>query len=487
MLGEIQFHQGNLAAALESYELAIKVHLLNPGWMSRLVYTRIVPSTDPVQTRIGWGRRASVMGEFRDSMSSMEGTLDLSTTFQLGGAVNPAHTRRVDGAEVFRCLAVALRRRAELLGDTGRLSPSTSAITESLSAVTAPSGHWAASWIEVLYGLTLLSDGQRKEAVSYLRSGATAGNFDHPLSGIALLEHGKYLLRTGEYDRAVNVLHQASLAAARFRQADVIEESFRFMTDAFLAGEGRGTFPAIGTANAYAERERFARLAASLRLNTAEIAVYSNDPSSAVGLLNQARTIMARRRILGTDLGGRLAYLDALTQYRAGNTKAAATAMKLALGYMQRGSIRRFHLTMIEALHAAGRKAISSRNAEILYSRILREPTDNDWRTDPMETITMLLSKHTGAIERWFELLIKQREYDKAVRVAEHLRRHRFYSTLPFGGRILSLRWLVEGDQAMLGKRGMKQQQHLRDKYPALAKLSRRAEQIRSEAEDCFG
>lgn len=90
----------------------------------------------------------------------------------------------------------------------------------------------------------------------------------------------------------------------------------------------------------------------------------------------------------------------------------------------------------------------------------------------------MLLSPHTASIERWFELLIDRKEHDEAVRVAELLRRHRFYSSLPFGGRILSLRWLVEGGPAMLGKRGMEQRTHLRMKYPGLVKLSRESERI---------
>jgi hypothetical protein len=109
MLGEVYFHQGKLAKSLESYERAIQVHLSNSGWMSRLRYPRIGPSSDRIQDRIGWGNRPTLMGDFSETMGSLEGSFDLATPFQIGGAVNPAHMRSVDAVEVTRCLAVSLR------------------------------------------------------------------------------------------------------------------------------------------------------------------------------------------------------------------------------------------------------------------------------------------------------------------------------------------------------------------------------------------
>ena len=480
MLGEVYLHQGLLARSLEMHELAIQVHLTNPGWMGRLTYPRIVPSNDRIQARILWGQRPTPMGAFPDSMNSLEGTLDLSNTFQFGGAVNPAHTRSVDAVEVFRCLAVSLRRRSQLLGPTAPLSKQTGRIMASLEAVTAPPGHWVASWVEVLYGLALFSDAQSNEGIAHLNAGLTVAGFDHPLTGIALLEIGRKRLRSKDYKAALALLQQASIAGARFRQADVVEESFRHMNDAFLANEQKGTYANIGSAVLYAQQLDFFRLVASLNMESAELAVYNNQGAAAVSSLTLARTIIQRQRLNATEIGGRISYLDALTQYQLGNGAAAKASMASALGYMTRGSFKRFHLTLVEGLASKGRKAITPRNAELLYEYMLREPTDNDWRIQPMESFTMLLSKHNGSIERWFELLIDRREFDKAVRVAELLRRHRFYATLPFGGRALSLRWLVEGDINMLGRTGIAEQNRLRDEYPQLAKLSTQSEKIRA-------
>jgi hypothetical protein len=207
--------------------------------MSRLSYPRIGPSNDRLQFAIGWAPRPNAMGEFPDAMNSMEGTFDTQRAFEIGGAVNPAHTRRVDAVEVFRCLAVSLRRRAEILGATSPLAPTNTAITTSFSTISVPSGHWVSSWIEVLHGLALLSDNEDKAATLHLANGTTAGAVDHPLTGIALLEHGKVRLQQGDYDAASALLLQASVAAARFEQPDIIEDAFRYLTDAFLGNEGR--------------------------------------------------------------------------------------------------------------------------------------------------------------------------------------------------------------------------------------------------------
>ena len=481
MLGELYFRQGNLAGALQSHEAALEVFLANQDWLNRLRYPLIVASNDRIQTRINWGARATALGNFPDSMSSLEGSFDLSTSFQVGGPVNPAHMRSVNAAEVARCLAVSLRRRALLLGDATGVSPMSSKLSNAVSRTNPPATHWVNAWVEVLFGMAQMNAGLRKEGVAHLATGVTAGNFDHPLTGIALLEIGRYHLQKGEYAVAVNHLHQASLAAARFRQADIVEESLEMMTDAFLANEGRGIYPPIGPAILYAQREDFYRLAMAVQLASAEVAFYANDNPQAIVLLNQARGIMSRTDQLPTGLGAKLNYIDALTQYRGGNRPAAAKSLQAAISNRQRSSLRQFHLATVETLRAAGRRLIGLRELEILYSRLLNEPTDGDWRTSPLETMSWMLMDHGPSMTNWFELLVDRKEYEKAVGVAEQLKRHRFYRSLPMGGRLLSLRWLSDGDPAILGKRFSKVQAHLRKTYPQIEQLSRQSVRLQAE------
>ena len=262
MLGELSFHRGQLQRSLELHELAIAVHLANPNWMVKLRYPPLKPASRVLRAPIAWGQRATIRSELPDSIHSFEGNVDLEQPFRTGGVVNTAHTRKIDASEVVRCLAVSMKRRAELLGFTATLSAQSSKITDSFAGIAMPVGHWAANWVEVLYGLALLGDGKSDEAAAHLRKGATAGNFDHVLTGIALLELGRLKLRAEDYGAATKLFQQASLAAARYEQPEVIEDSLRLLTDAFLANEAQGFYPPIAPIVVYAERERDWRLAA---------------------------------------------------------------------------------------------------------------------------------------------------------------------------------------------------------------------------------
>jgi len=483
MLGELYYRQGKLAASLKMHEAALQVFLTNQDWLNRLQYARLAPSNDRIVNRITWGARATAMAEFPDSMGSQEGTFDLQNSFQFGGVVAAPHLRSVDAVEVARCLATSLRRRAILLGDTCGVSPMSSKLSAAISRTTPPASHWVSSWVEVLYGFGQLNEGQRKNGIGHLAAGAVAGNFDHPLTGIALLEIGRYHLLIEEYEIAMGHLLQASIAAARYRQPDIVEEAFRLLTDAYLANDSKGIYPPIASAMLYARQGDFARLAMISKLCTAEVAFYEGNITLAVGLLNETRVLMRRSDQLPTDIGTTLNYIDALTQYRAGERDAATKSLQVALAFTQASSLRQFQLNTTETLRVAGKRLIGKREVEMLYARLLREPLDRDWKTKPLQTLSWLLADHTPAMSRWFELLIDQREHEKAVGVAEQLKRHRFYSSLPLGGRLLSLRWLLEGDVVMLGKRGMDVQKALRAKYPQMNALTRKSIRTRAQLE----
>lgn len=473
MLGEIYYRQGKLAASLQSHELALGVFLTNQDWLVRLRYPQIVQSADRIQARIGWGQRPTLMGSFPDSMGSQEGN-DIQAAFQFGGALNAPNIRSVDAVEVAYCLANSLRRRSHLLGDACSVSPMSPQLTAAISRTNPPGKHWVNAWIEVLFGLGKMNENLHKQAVGHLATGILAGNFDHPLTGIALLEIGRFHLKREQYLEAVAQLHQASLAAARFRQADIVEEAMKLMTDAYLAGGLKGPFPAIANCLPYARREEFGRLMIAVQLAQAEILYYQGNPL-AVQRLNEARAIMSRSDQLPTDLGKRLNYISALTLYSTGQRAAATKALQVAVASEQQTSLRQFHLAAIENLRAGGRRVISPRDVELLYSRNLSEPRDRDWRNEPLETLSWLLFNHEASMSRWFELLIDIREEEKAVAVAEQLKRHRFYAALPLGGRLLSLRWLTEGDGVMLGKRSLKLQKELKTRFPRLDQLSRQS------------
>ena len=42
-------------------------------------------------------------------------------------------------------------------------------------------------------------------------------------------------------------------------------------------------------------------------------------------------------------------------------------------------------------------------------------------------------------------LALDRKEKDVALRISDALRRHRFYTSLPLGGRVMNLRWISGG------------------------------------------
>ena len=99
-----------------------------------------------------------------------------------------------------------------------------------------------------------------------------------------------------------------------------------------------------------------------------------------------------------------------------------------------------------------------------------------------METLSVVLTPNAHAMEHWFLLtLLQRKEHEEALEIADRVRRQRFYSSLPMGGRLLALRWILEAPKAALSEAAVLQRQDLLVKYPKYAEHSRAAAAIRDE------
>ncbi len=116
-----------------------------------------------------------------------------------------------------------------------------------------------------------------------------------------------------------------------------------------------------------------------------------------------------------------------------------------------------------------------------LYEIVLRDPSPGDWATSPLECLSMLTIPHGAVLEHWFEAAIKNgKDNETALEIADRARRHRFFSTLTMGGRLLALRWILEGPVELLGEAGLLQRQDLLARYPAYGQLAQEAAKIRT-------
>ena len=118
------------------------------------------------------------------------------------------------------------------------------------------------------------------------------------------------------------------------------------------------------------------------------------------------------------------------------------------------------------------------------YNELLRDPSPGDWTIDPMETLATLITPHPLSLEHWFEIAWDRHEYETAWEIADRARRHRFFSTLDMGGRLESLKWILEAPAELLDQQSLLQRQDLLTRWPQYAKISEQARAIRAKLAD---
>ncbi len=148
--------------------------------------------------------------------------------------------------------------------------------------------------------------------------------------------------------------------------------------------------------------------------------------------------------------------------------------------YQKIGSLWLFHISLVDGLYMSGE--IFDRVATVLYDLVLRDPTPADWATSPLESLSVLMTPHPLPYEHWFEAVLKRnKEPELALEIADRVRRHRFFSTLPFGGRLLALRWVLEGPKELLNEQSLLERQDLLAKYSRYQELAIEAKRIETD------
>ena len=176
----------------------------------------------------------------------------------------------------------------------------------------------------------------------------------------------------------------------------------------------------------------------------------------AMALLDEARTAIGNKTMAGGRLAARRMFLAATALYQARKIADGDAALAKVMHFMRTGSLWLFHMQKVDDYYTGGGSGgVSAARAAIdLYQVVLRDPQPADWLTDPMESLAVLCVPHGLIYEHWFEAAVDRKDHELAVEVADRARRHRFLSTLPLGGRLESLRWVLEGAEGIAAAAG---------------------------------
>jgi hypothetical protein len=479
MVGESYYKLGQYGDALDSYTAALSVYLAFPNWMVQVQYPPRPDLQSAPRQAVPWGRtqRNTKVGRF-GAMLIQQGQPITEDRLRKGGVITPPQLLSIDVAEIVRCTCLSMKRRAELLGPLARHDQLTGQVLAALQRRPGVPNHWSQSWIDAQLGFAQVAAGNGGEAIARLQQSLSAGaGVDHPTTPLALLQIGRITLETGKLDEAFRFFEEATYSAADHDDVQTMEEAFRYATIVYCLRSPKNPFAALEPAAVWAgKKRRNGELQTSLTVLAAESnAVVGNTPLAAE-LIAAAKRMVNRRAMAIGEIGARLNLIASLTSYQAGNVAAGDEFLNAAIKIANSHSPWVFQLALTSSQLAAGK--LSERNAVTIFERLANDPTANDWNIRPLECLTLLSTARHGVYEQWFEA---SRDVETALEVADLARRHRFYSALPFGGRLLALRWVLEAPPESIDEAAKLQRQDLLARYPAYEELSKRAVKLRNQ------
>jgi len=492
MIGECYYHWGMQNEALASYTEALNLYLAFPDWMARVQFdAQIRPLTVSPQTPWGRSARGTQLGKYPQFVHTAQGQLDITETLRRGGQVQAAQLYPIQPQEIVRATALAIRRRTELLGPRSKYEPLSKQLVEVLSRPVGPRNHWTQAWVDLELGLAILATDKPEEAVEVLkRSVAAAGQFDHPMTGVALLELGRMAMKQGDYAGAGKLFIEATYAAYHYEDLITLEEAFRQAALVQTLSNTRAVFPPLAAAVGWARTggKDLRHVRASLAMSAADNLLELGQTAQAASLLDEAQMAAAKRTMLFGAIGARLHYLRATQWFQQGKVGPGEEALAAALKYLQSGGSRwLFHVAQVHAfvLNSQRTTQMTTHRATDLYREVLRDPRPADWGLDPMESLAVLSTPHPEPLEQWFYATLggvdEAAAIPAALEIADRLRRHRYFSTLPLGGRLSALRWVLEAPPEALGKIALVERQDLLARYPGYEKIARQASNLRAQ------
>lgn len=484
MLGETYFFQGRNAESLRQFNRACELYLAFPQWMLQVNFPAIRPSAHSSRTIAPWGKttRANVAyGVLPNAMSIRMGELVTEQSLQRGGAIMPAQQWTMDVKEIVRCTILAIRRRNELLGPLAEIDPLSNRVAVQLSRGGAPPNHWSSKWVDLAQGVAQAGIGQLEQARRCLQSALLVGRqYDHPLTCVAMLEQGRMAMKAGDLASASRLFEEAGYSAYYYEDYGVIDEALALGACVHCMANVKNIYPALDAASIWAGRKRWRHIQGRLLLQKAEnLAILGLAAEADTVLRGDATRIIGRSKMRGGRLAGRFQYVAAWVAYQLNRPKPGDIALKDALAFGANSGLWNFRISLLDSL--LDDRSIRPRQAATLYKLLLRDPVSTDWTSQPLESLSVLTTPHHDAYDRWFASALSLQKTEDAFEIADLAKRHRFYSGLPLGGRLLALRGILDANPRQLVGDPALQRQDLLVRYPKYDQLTVESRTLRRE------
>lgn len=468
-LGEALSLQGRHAEALEQLDLAAELFLLHADWLDRVQFQQPPRINDNLaRRRPPWARpaRAAVYADTPDSVLVAIGQVDNNAEVQRGGVVRLAQFWRLDAQEVARSTTWMIRRRGLLLGPLAEHDRLQRTLTDTLSrGGMAPPNHWSSVWVELWQGAAAASTGDAAAATPHLDRALTLeGRYDHALTGLAALVKADLALAAGD-PAAGDLLVEAIYAAVAYDDFAVVSEAVAALPLAAAMHDVESLATLYeGVADWAARRGRdHPRIVATL--GAAESALANRQPDSAEPLL--AAAFARAREAEAGPLGADALRLRAILATRSADADTASTLAARAVAAQAAVSLRNFQIALAARRFDTG--DLPRTAARDVFARLLGDPPTVDRLAAPLDTAAALRTDHSAALDRWLAAATKRRKADEAAAVGEAARRRRWFGSQTLGGRLASLRRLLEAEDEALSPAQRQARAALVERWPGYA------------------
>jgi tetratricopeptide (TPR) repeat protein len=481
MLGEVYYHQGQPALALEQYDQAVAMYLQYPKFMLMVQFTQPGPDPNIARKTYPWGpgTRQSVLGSIPNSMMIRFGDdfADQQRAVQQGGVLRQMQFWQIDVVEIVRALSTAIRRRNELLGPLVAHDPLSRDLVNKLSSGITPPNHWSNAFADLLLGLAYSGQGNLDQAFTRLqRAERVAGQFDYNLTCISLLEQGRLAMEAGKSDAADRLFFEASVSALYYQDPGVIDEAFRLAAMNRLGASNPAPIPILDVAANWARRQQFDHIFARLTFTRAEEWMIAGDWKQAAETLQLGQS---RLQDAATGLLGNWSrYLEARVLTHMGKD-TAVDVLNTALEAHFNMSTRFLQLQITNQWFDD--QVLRSSAAVEIYNELLSDPSPLSWAFRPLETLALLKAPLDPSFDRWMTALAERKEKTAMLEVSDLAKRRRFFNDLPLGGRLAALRDTLETPETSLSPSGRGMRQDLLMRFPEYADLSKEGESLHSE------
>ncbi len=482
MLGETYYLQGRMEAALVEFDQACSLFLQYPTWMVNVQFQR-EPQADTNRLRqvLPWGKsgRQFTLGKFA-SQELIRVTAVANQAIRRGatpGYQAQIPFRKLNVIEIVRATTLAIRRRNELLGPLGKEDVISRALVTALARGNTVPNHWSKAWADVQRGLAYAGTGDLAQAEKYLiRSLLVRGQFDHPLTCVAMLELGRLKMQAGDLAAAGDLFAEASYSAFYYEDLGVIDEAFRLGTRNHLASGPKSLNPALEPAANWVARKRYHHLSAQLNLSLAEESLYLGNIKAAQTTLGVAQSRL--RDAASGLLGSRARYLDARLQFQL-NRDSASAALSQAIQQQIGMSTHNFQLLL--ANQRFDQQQLRARSVVGIYQALLGDPKPSDWILRPFETLATLQTPHASAFNRWFDAVISRKNMATALEISDLAKRHRYHNRLAWGGRLAALRDTFETPEHLLSQHARNQRNELLLRFPQYDQSQKSGRKLQAE------